>query len=114
MDIGFGQTAPAHADHVEPDQISERALRHSPRNDVGANPALPDDHGAVADTHELPHGDAAAEHDVVANRDVTAEHRVVGKHDIASDMAIMPDMRTHHQETMVANAGLSATVFGAG
>ena len=39
LNIGLGETVPAHADDVEPDQISERSLRDAPGDHVGANAA---------------------------------------------------------------------------
>ena len=42
VDVGLGKAVPAHADHVEADQMAKRrSLHHAPRNDIGAHAAKP-------------------------------------------------------------------------
>ena len=81
MDVEFRDAAAAHADHIEADQFSERPLRQSKRNNVGADAAYPGYHRTFADAHELADGDAAAEIRMVADNDMTSQQNVVGKYD---------------------------------
>ena len=114
LNVGLGKSAPAHADHVEADEMRQRPLRHAPGNDIGANAAQAHDHRALADAHELAYRHAAAEHDIVADGGMTAEQDVVGEHHIVSHLAIMRHMGADHEETMVADFGHAAAVLGAG
>jgi len=56
---------------------------------------------------------APAEIRMVADNDVTSQQNVVGKYDVAADLAVMPDMRSHHKKTAVTHLGYPATVLGA-
>ena len=89
----LAKSATAHADHVEPDEMRQRPLRHAIGDHVGADAAQADQHRALADAHELAHRHAAAEHDIVADADMAAEHDIVGQHDLVADIAVVPDMR---------------------
>jgi hypothetical protein len=113
MNICLGSAAPPHADNIEPNQISERPMRHAIRNDVGANPTEAYDHGALPDAGKLTHGDATAEHNMIPDVYVTCEKNVVREHHLIADLAIMRDMRTNHEETAIANFGDATTVLGA-
>src|SRR3974377_1050030 len=50
---------------------------------------------------------------MVADNDMTSQQNVVGKYDVAADLAVMPDMRSHHKKTAVTHLGYPATVLGA-
>ena len=76
-------------------------------------PLMPDDHGAFADAHELPHRRRAAEQHMVADLDMTAEQHVVGEGDVVADFAVVTDMRADHQEAAVADLRHAAAVLGA-
>src|SRR5260370_31875735 len=122
MRIGFeqaqsfrsGKAAPAQTDHVDADEVSRRSLRHTPRNDVGANAAHSHDHRAPPDPNELANGSLAAEKTVVADADVAADHGIIGEGNVAADFAIMGHVGTGHEKTTVTDLGHSAVVFGAG
>ena len=114
MDVGLGEAAPPQADHVEADQVRERALRHAPGDDVGPDAAQPDDHRALADAHELAHRRLSAEEAVVADARMAAEHGIVGHDHVVADLAVMGHMRSRHQKAMVADLGDAAIVFRAG
>src|SRR5262245_16539845 len=103
MDIVFAVPAPAHADHVEADQIRERALDEAERNHVGAHPAQANHHRALPDTHELTHRGLAAEHDKVADRHVTAQHHVVGEDHVIADFAVEAHMGADHPPTAISH-----------
>src|SRR6266481_3963537 len=60
-------------------EVRQRSLRHTPRNDVGANAAHSHDHRALPDPNELPNGSLAAEKTVVADADVAADHGIIGE-----------------------------------
>ncbi len=77
-------------------------------------PLRPDDHRALADAHELAHRRLAAEKAVVADARMAAEHGIVGHDDVIADLAVMGDMRSRHQEAMIADLGNAAIVLGAG
>src|SRR5262245_66432688 len=105
MDIIFAVAAPAHADHIETDQICERALDEAERDHVGTHSAQADHHRALSDTYELTHRGLAAEHDKVADCHVTAQHHVVGEDHVAPDFAVVPHMRADHQPTAISDFG---------
>ena len=114
VNFGLGQAAPAHADNIETDQEGQRSLRHAERDDIGAHAAHADDHGSLANAHELAYRDVAAEHDLVADRDVTAKHRVVGEDDVVADLAVVADMGADHQKAIIADFSQPVIVLGAG
>src|SRR5262245_37916037 len=113
VDVGLRAAAPAQPDDVDPDQIGERALRHAPWNDIGAHAGEADDHRALADAHELAYRRLAAEHRAIADADMAAEHDVVGEGHAVADFAVMPHMRSDHEETAIADFGDGAILLGA-
>src|SRR6476620_10305134 len=100
LNVGLRGTAPPHTNNIEADQISQRAVRHAKRNNVGTHAAQADNHRALTDADKL-------------TECVAAKNRVVGKNDMVSDLAIMPDMRTHHEKTAVTNFRNATIIFSA-
>jgi len=45
---------------------------------------------------------------------VAAEQDIIGKHDMIANVAIVPNMRADHQETVIADLGHAAAVLGSG
>src|SRR5262245_49716632 len=90
------------------------AVGHAPWNDIGPYPAHADDHRALPDPHELPHRDHSAKIDVVAYRYVAAENDIVREGHVVADLAVVPDMRTHHDQALVADLGDAAIILRAG
>src|SRR5260370_17864056 len=114
MDIGFGRSAPSHADDVEADQIRYRTLDEAKGDHVGAHAAQPQNHCAFADTHELTHSCRAAEHREVADRDMAAQDHVVGKDYVVADLAVMADVGPYHEPAAISDFGYAAIVLGPG
>ena len=99
----MARTTPPHADDIESNQIGKWAVRHPEWDYIGTHPAQADDHCTLADADELANRDAAAKNDVITDRHVAAENRVVCEDHVVSNLAIMRDVRTHHEEAMVPN-----------
>ena len=88
-------------------------MRHAEWNDIGTHAAQANDHCTFTDADKLTNRHAAAKNNVITDRHVAAENRVVGKNDVVADLAVMPDMRAHHEETPVANFRNATIIFGA-
>src|SRR5262245_55209432 len=114
LNVGLCRTPPPQADHIEPNQIGERAMRHTKRDDVGTYTAQANDHCAFTDTDELTNCNATTKDNMIADRYVPTENCIVGKNDVASNLAVVPDVRADHEETPVANFGDATIVLGAG
>src|SRR5262249_58058066 len=78
------------------------------------------DHGVLADPDILVDGAEPAENGVILNDDVTAQGCVVGHDDMVADLAVMRDVRPHHEQAVVADtshhpatdrAGIHSHVF---
>src|SRR5262249_30181017 len=111
MDFSLARAPSTHTDDIEADQIGKRTLHEAKWDDIGTNPAQTHHHRAFADADELTHGCLAAEHGEVADRHVAAQHHVVGKDHIAADLAIMADVRPHHQPAAIPDFGDAAIVL---
>src|SRR5262245_36599848 len=105
MDIGFGRSAPSHANDVEADQIREWTLDEAKGDHVGAHSAESHHHCAFTDAHELTHGCLATEYREVADRHMTTQDHVVGKDYVVADLAIMADVGPYHQPAAVSDFG---------
>ncbi len=88
-------------------------MRHAEWNDIGANAAKTDDHCTFANTDKLANRHATPKNNMITNCHVAAEDRVVSKNNVVADLAIMSDMRAHHEETPVANFRNTTIIFGA-
>src|SRR5258708_31515278 len=105
QNLWLSKATPPQADHVDADEVRQRSLRHTPRNDVGANATHSHDHRALSDPNELANCSLAAKKTVVADADVAADHSIIGEGNVAADLAIMGHMGTGHHKTTVAHSG---------
>ena len=84
---------------LSPTRLAETDLAPSQTRITSARtPTQADDHRALANPHELAHGNTPAEDHIVANSDMTAEYRVVGEHHFVADMTIMPNVAPYHEK----------------
>src|SRR5262245_56612377 len=88
-------------------------MRHAKRDHVGTYAAQADDHCTFTDADELTNCDASAKDNMVTDRHVPAENRIVGKNNVISDLAVVPDMRAHHEKTPAANFSNATIVLSA-
>src|ERR1700738_4567073 len=108
--IGFAQaenvftaeTAPLHADDIEP--AKTRPLPHylAVGDDIALNPGHPADHGVPADPNMLMDRAKPPEKSVIIDDHMAAKCGVVGHHHMACDLAVMGDMHTEHEQAIVA------------
>src|SRR5262245_44901390 len=57
-------------------------------------------------------GGVATERHIVSGGDMTTEHRAIGECHVVADMAIVPDMRAHHEKAAGADLGDPAAILG--
>src|SRR5262245_47428212 len=112
VDIVAGEAAPAHADHVQAMEHSALTNREAERNDVSCRGAHAGNHGAFADADELVNRGHTAEHDAILERHMAAKYSVVGEDDVVAELAVMPNMRAHHEEAAVADRRHAAAFLG--
>ena len=113
MDLIAGKAVALEPDDVEPRQIGAVAEHHAKGNDVLLHPRHATHETIGTDTHKLMHGAKSAEDRVVADGHVTRQGGVVDKNDMVSDLAIMGDVHSHHQQAVTADACHKTTAFGA-
>src|SRR5271167_1077722 len=112
--LRLGRAAPPQADDIQSDQRAGLAEREAERDDVVAGRRHSGHHDALADAHELMDCDVTAKEREFTDTDMPAEHDVISERHVVADLAIVPDMRAHHEAAAVADAADAAAVLGAG
>src|SRR4051794_23915293 len=102
---GFrAETGPLQTDDVDAEDEVHFG-RDEKRWDVFAQTGSTLNHRQPPDPHELVEDTSATEERAVADFHVAAEEAIVRDNDAVADAAVVSDMRTRHQETVVANDG---------
>src|SRR6478609_9009847 len=107
------KSAPAQAQAIDAGEFGAMTARIREGNDIGRDADCAADHRMCANAGELLHGAQAAEKDVVADFRKAAERNAIRHEDMIAHDAIMPDMRAHHEITMIADLGDTAPFTGA-
>src|SRR5665213_1689603 len=114
LDVLARIAAALHAHDVQPRQPGAVANHRAERNDVALDAGDAADHGIASDAHELMHRRKAAEDGVILDADVTGQRRVIGHDDMIADDAVMRDVRSHHEQAIIADPRDHAAARGAG
>src|SRR6516162_3171230 len=105
LNVLSAETAALHAYDVQATKPRPIAHHLTIRDDVALDAGHAADHGVLTDSDILVDGGKPTEYGIVVDYDVSPEGRVVGHDHIIADLAVMGDMRPHHEQAVVANAG---------
>src|SRR3954462_2536033 len=102
-DLFGAEARTAQPDSIERTRARRRAFRDHEWQTVLADTRPAAREGEAADAAKLMDDDVSRDDGALRDGDVSGKERAVGEHDAVADLAVVRDVRGHHEKAMVAD-----------